>query len=45
MVKNLPATADKVASFCLARQGPLVDTENARTSTLYTGIEGTRLES
>ena len=44
-VKNLPATADRVASFCLAGQIQLFDTENARTSMLYTGIEGERLES
>ena len=44
-VKNLPATADRVTSFCLARQGQLADTENTHTSTLNTGIEGERLES
>ncbi len=44
-VKNLPASADRVASFCLAKQGQLADTEKARTSTLYTGVEGERLES
>ena len=43
-VKNLPAIVDKVASFYLTRQGPLADTENARTSTLYTEIEGERLD-
>ena len=44
-VKNLPATADRVASFYLAKQGQLADTENARTSMLYTGVEGERLDS
>ena len=44
-VKNLSATADRVASFCLAGQIQLFDTENARTSMLYTGIEGERLGS
>ena len=44
-VKNLPASADRVASFCLARQGQLADTKNARTSTLYKVIESERLES
>ena len=44
-VKNLPATADRVASFYLAKQGKLADTENARTSMLYTGVEGERLHS
>ena len=43
-IKNLPASADRVASFCLARQSQLADTKNARTSTLYTGIENERLE-
>ena len=44
-VKNLPATGDRVASFSLAGKSPLADTENARTSTNYKGIEGERLES
>jgi hypothetical protein len=41
-VKNLSATADRVASFCLAEQSSLADKENMGTSTLYAGIEGER---